>query len=534
MLDGVNWTDITSDVIKPIPFSYGIFGGGPTDRTANTGTMSFELRNDAGNSAGLAGYYTPGHINCRAGFTNGLKIRQRITYDGTTKTKWAGRIPANGIRVDSGNYGTRRVGVECRDFMEQAGIHELQSPAFAQNKTIMEVVALLLANMTITPAATDYRTGSETFGSVFDTVRSTTRAVSEFDKVAQSEMGFIYPRHDLANDEVLRVEGRYTRNDEVPSPTGIPTSSSQSDFLIGEDDAFLMGEDGSYLVGSSVMTLSFSNAQTGMSVTGGSYFYNRVKVTTYPRKVDASVVTLATVQTPFAISAGETKAITLRYRDPNGATMNVSGIDMVTPAATTDYLCNTASDGSGSNLTASTTVVATFGTGDVTLAFTNSSASDGYILAGSKVRGKGVYLYDPIGVTAEDTASIEDVGPHILTVDMKYQDNPDAAYGFAAFLLTLYQTPRLVVESVSFIANRNDTTMGAFFYLEPGDRLQIAEDMTGTRGEFFIQGVEGEILQGDIIRFTWFLRDAGYDMFSFANWDSVEVAELWDAGAWAF
>jgi hypothetical protein len=208
---------------------------------------------------------------------------------------------------------------------------------------------------------------------------------------------------------------------------------------------------------------------------------------------------------------------------------------MVQPAATTDYLANTSADGTGTNITGSVTVSAfEDGTGDCTISFTNANASAGYILAGSKVRGKGVYLYDPVYVIAEDTTSINANGPYQLTVDMKYQDDPAVAYSFAAFLLAFYKDPRLVLETITMYANKNDDNMSGFFYLEPGDRLSASETITGMNGEYFINGVEGEVLPGDIISFTWHVRDAGFDTFDFANWDSVEVDQAWDAGKWAF
>lgn len=535
LFDGVNWTDITADVIKPVAFGYGIRGNSPTDRVASTGEMTFELRNDAGNSRGLLGSYTPGHPNCRNGFTIGLRVRLRITSDGQTKTKFHGRIPADGIKPMAGLYGMRRVSVTVRDWIDQAANHEMISPAFVQNKDIGEVVALIIANMNIAPLSTDYRTGEETFPNVFDTVRSTTRALTELAKVANSELGYIYLIHSTTADEVLRVEGRYTRNDERPTPTEIPAPASLSDYLTTEDGDYLITEDGDYIVLNQSMTFKFDNTQVDLPPPEIK-FYNRVKITANLRRVDASPVTLATIRSAIYVPAGDTVPITLRYKDPAGIATSVSGINMIDPVATTDFLANTLADGTGTNLTASFTFAAVdgiFGTGDCNMLITNGSGSNGYLLAGSKVRGTGVYIDDPVDFTSEDTTSITTNGAYQLTIDQKYQDSINAAQSIAPFLLNLYKTPRLIVDSIKFCANSSDANMGAFFYLEPGDRIQISEDVTGIDGQYFIQGIEAEILPGDIIFYTWYIKDAGFDTYTFCRWDGVAATDGWDVGLWA-
>jgi hypothetical protein len=529
--DGTNWTDITADVIRDgtIPFGYGIRGNSPTDRVASTGEMQFELRNDAGNSAHLQGYYTPGHSNCRDGFTIGLKIRLRVTYEGQTKTMFYGRIPADGIKPTAGLYGMRRVAVTVRDWIDIAANHEMVSPEFATDKTITEVAALITANMDIAPLSTDYRTGTETFPNVFDTVRSKTRALTELAKVANSEPGYIYLIHSTTADEVLRVEGRYTRNDERAS------LSDSTNYFVDESGNHFVDESGNYFVGNETSPFIANNAQIDMP-TPEIKFYNRVKITSYLRRRDASPVTLATVQSAIYVAAGASVPITLRYKDPTGNANSVSGINMIAPEATTDFLANTLANGGGTNLTPSFTFAAVggvFGTGDCQMLITNNSASNGYLLAGSKVRGTGVYIDDPADTVSEDTTSITANGAYELTIDQKYQDSINTAQSIAPFMLNLYKTPRLVVDSVKYCANSNDVNMAAFFYLEPGDRIAISEDVTGIDSQFFIQGKEAEILPGDIIFYTFYIKDAGLDTFTFCRWDGVAATDGWDVGVWA-
>jgi hypothetical protein len=49
-VDGA-WTDVSADVLSDLSCTYGISGGGPTDRVASTGSLTFQLDNSASNSA---------------------------------------------------------------------------------------------------------------------------------------------------------------------------------------------------------------------------------------------------------------------------------------------------------------------------------------------------------------------------------------------------------------------------------------------------------------------------------------------------
>ena len=521
-LDGSNWTDITGDVIGNINFKYGILASGPLDRVGDVGEMTFTLNNTETNTGGVQGYYTPGASVCRSGFDVGLPVRLLMTFDGEEHIKFYGTIPGNGITIQPGVLSKREVAVTVKDWMYQASIHELVSPEFAQDKTITEIVALILANMSIQPLDTDYRTGTETFGSVFDTVKSTTKAMSEFAKVALSELGYIYITRK-SGAEVLRVDGRYTRNDEVSSATTIPI------YMMTEAEDYIMTEAGDYIALSQELAPQFDNSIYDMATSYGGVLYNRIKAVAYPRIVDAAATTiLFSLNTPVLVPAGETITFTGRYRDPTGIYANVAGIDMQAPVATTDYLMFANSDGTGTNLTANLTVTPTYGTADVAYSLTNSGAN-GYVTKLNAV-GKGVYTPDPVDYVAEDATSINLVGPQLLTIDQKYQDNPTAITGVASVVLSQHKDPRMTADKAMFYANRNSTLMNAFILFEPGDRVNIIEDVTSTNNDYFINGLEAVIKPGGLVRFTWYLKDAGFDTFDFGQWD----VDNWDAGTWAF
>jgi len=530
-LDGTNWTDITADVIGNISAEYGIRGNSPLDRVASPGEANIILNNSETNSAGLIGYYTPGGVNCRTGFDTGLIIRIRITHDGRTKTKFYGRVPQKCISPQPGILSAKRTTVKIRDWIDQASIHELSLPSFQQNKKISEVVAAIVANMPTAPLSTDYKDGQYTFPSVFDTVRSKTIALSEFQKVAISELGYIYSIPGIASDEVLVVEGQYTRNNDVATLSEIPCSKEDIGKLKLNAGGFLKLNAGGYLLLNCKTTVTFNNAFISASSPYGENSYNRIKSTAYPRRVDASAVTLATLQTSIAVNPSESVKFILRYRDPAGISNNVSGINMINPVTTTDYLANSAADGSGTNLTANFSLSVTFGTGDAEITVTNNGGSAGYLLSGSKLRGYGVYIDDPIDSIEEDTANIAQNGTNQLTLDCRYQADPLNTLSFSQALIDILATPRIDLSSVTFCANRSTAAMLAFMYAEIGMRIHVNETVNGIDGDFYIQNVKYTIQPGGLIYCTWILKNSGYDAYGFAVWDT----DAWDDGSkWGF
>jgi hypothetical protein len=74
------WTNIWPDVrvADGVELEYGIRAGGPLDRVADTGTLSFTLDNSAGNSGSTLGWYSPAHMSKRSGWGVGIRVRFTI------------------------------------------------------------------------------------------------------------------------------------------------------------------------------------------------------------------------------------------------------------------------------------------------------------------------------------------------------------------------------------------------------------------------------------------------------------------------
>jgi hypothetical protein len=403
----------------------------------------------------------------------------------------------------------------------------------------MEAVPLVLANMPEQPpGTTDYRTGESTFPYVGDTITSKTSALSEFGKMVQSELSFIYETRSG-----LRVEGRLTRNTEKTTLDAYPQARADWALTINEDGDYSVNEDGDILLASDSTTAFFDNSQIDMVPSFGANFYNSAKFTAFPRRVDASATTvLWNLQNPMAIAANETVILSGSYKDPAGVAKQISGIAITTPALNTHYQAFVNKDGSGGAIGITVSAIdpitskSTLGTGDFKYYITNG-ATAGFITM-CKVIGKGVYTDIPAEYYVEDTASITAHGDYPLIVNMPYQDDPMVAARWADISLFQYKNLITSVDSITYSCNKSGDFLNAFLYLEPGDRIRIKEDVTNVYGDFFIHAVKFSIMPGNLVTFTWTLRATGLDTFNFVKWtpDDTPIAGYgtWDDGIYGW
>ncbi|MFA6270325.1 MAG: hypothetical protein WC657_03895 [Candidatus Paceibacterota bacterium] len=530
-LNGIDWTDISADVIAPVYCSSGIMGNSPTDRVASPGRCTFSLKNSMANSAGLDGYYSPGHVNCRSGFQAGLIIRVSFTFDGHTTTKWYGRIAPDGISVEPHSKGTRRTIVTAYDWMYQATVHTLYLPSYTTSKKMNEVMPLIVANMPIAPLSTSYSAGQDTFASVFDTVRYNTTANAEFQKLAMSELGYVYLRHNGSYDELLVSEDRLYRNNVV-AIDAIAVPTNLADHLTDESGNYITTEDGDYIVLDQRQDIDLDNAMSGLEYAHGANLYNWISAVSYPKKIDADATTvLFALNTRVEIEAGETlSGFKITYRDPTGGAKKVAGKDMVTPVADTDYWMDSVSGSDSKDLTADLDVTVTFGTEGAEYSLENTGASTGYVYL--QFRGRGIYTYDSVTKIFKDDTSIDKHGTHTLTLDLKYQNDPAKADEYGTTLLARYKNPTSSAKSVTFYG-KTDDLVAVFLRGDCGSRIRVSEDQTGINEDYFINGWDFEILpdsrnatMGNLVSYKGYLKRAADEPYIFWELGTVGKSEL--------
>jgi hypothetical protein len=479
-------TDVTADVnnASPIQIDYGISGNGPLDRIAQTGTMSFSLNNAANNSGGVVGYYSPGHANARSGWDLGSLCKLKLTYGGTTYFKFVGNLVS--IEPDAGSYGRRSVACIAVDWMDEAARAKVKDVTIETGKRSDELISLLVVeSVSKQPTATSFNTGQSTFEYAFDNLldaqTSVLRALSD---CVTSELGYLYVKGDTTQGGTLKFEDRHARP------------------KYGAADA------------------SFDNSMMGLRVKRvRSDIINRVYVVVHPRTVDTSDSVLyeltSTASVPL-ISAGVTVEIIAPFKEASINAYRIAGSEIVTPVSGTDWIANTESDGSGTNITSDVAVThSNVSANSVTFSIVNNATVAAFITT-LQVRGKALKDITETLFSATNASSQTTYGENDVRIPMIYESNTGSyASEIASWILNTTKDARYVVSEFMLASNSSDALMTQSLAREPGDKIAIAESVTGiaaTSGDaqigYFINGVSMTIVPGGIISTSWTLAPA--------------------------
>lgn len=495
-----SWIDITRDVLGEIKGTYGILSSNKLDRVANTGELFFTLRNDLTCIGGVDNYYTPNHTNALTGWKRGIPVRLKINYSPERITKWYGHVDSLYIDAES-----RSIKVGCLDYFDYFTNFKIDTVSVTTDKKIGEAIDLILAQMPIQPLTKTHYTGQDTFSTAFDTVRNNEKALSEIQKLALSEYGWVYLRHSDPNfDEILISEGRYTRNGSS-SPSEIPINDF---YLFDENGDNLLTESEAEIILNATQVITYQSNMLSIDLSFGDEIANRVVVNSYPRTISGSTAVLFDIGSgTIPLASGETKYVTGKYRDPDQKAQSTAGKDMIDTVGTTDYLMYENSDGTGTNLTNYLNVYETYYANTVEYQLENVHPTlNGYI---TKLQSRGTGIsYTGLSYVSEDATSISENSIQELILDQKYQTNPYTSSSIADKLLSQLKDSRVKANSVTFLANYSDELMLSFLFVDIGSLIYIQDTRTGIDSYFYINGIEFSMLPGGIIYFTWILTDA--------------------------
>jgi hypothetical protein len=461
---GGAWTSVIADVSGAVPIraSYGIDGNTPHDRVAGVGTLSFELDNTSRNSGAVVGYYSPGHASVRSGFAPGMRARLAITYSGSTFYKFHGTV--DDIRPIPSLRGPRRTRVTALDWMDEAlTVSTAAGWTIQTGQTAAQIIATAVGLIARAPAASTLAPSQTEFPYAFDTLRDERdRPFTEILRAVDSDLGYLFIKGDTTTGGVLTYQDRRARQN----------------------------------AGSAVVTLSNSQAELDVN-RSRQQVYTEVHVTVHPRRVDTSEVTLFTLgNTPLPIAASGSVSFIGYYTDPNQQAVRVGALSLTGENYT--FGVSTGDD----SLDNSLIITSTVGANSIEYTLTNDSSSDG-ILSDFSVTGLGLYDYDPH--TTRDTDSSDYAyGKRFLDLDLPHEFSYLTAAAIAAYYAAKYETPRDVVDSVSFPANASDALMTAALQREPGDVIALSETVTGlSSSRHFIQKVTLELRPPGLLWCTW-------------------------------
>lgn len=466
-----SWTAITADTkaeAGPILIRYGIDGSGPKDCIASPGSLSFPLRNDAGGSGGVQGYYSANHANKRTGWGFGIPVRVRLSSGATSnKVKFLGKIAA--IDAEPGRYGRQTVHVTGYDVLYDLLEADVSGLEIAVNDTEDDLIDAILAAAPASaqPAATSFDAGLDTIPYAFDNLGESPRALAFLRDVVLSAGGLLY----LIGDGTLVYKNRQNR----------ATTAS---------------------------TVTLNDTMHAMEAPASlNTCFNRARVTTHPKSVSAaSTDELYELGEPIhlTIGIGETYEFWISYTDPDDRSIAVGGVDVLTPTVPDEYDIHDMLI-LGSSVASDYSLTFTPFATTALVQITNDSYApkDAYLMSFT-VLGKAVRTLAPVTYEASVTKTYD----RMIALDLPYQSSAAVGQGLADFIATQYADIADQIASVTFTANDSDALMQAALNREPGDRITITETLTGLSADAIIHSVELEIASPAWLTCTWRLAPA--------------------------
>ena len=490
--NGSAWVDITNYVVGDMKGNNGLGGWKPDQRVGTLGILNITLNNKAKLFSPMGGDAVRG-LSTLTGFNKGAKLRIVGTLGAISQEIWTGRIMS--IDSDDLNWGNEQARLMAVDWMNVPVNFPMKGMAIALNKRIDEALTLILARLSIQPESTDFATGSFTFPAVFDNVQRKTMALSEFTKLANSELSYIYVKQDgtLVAENMLSRQG-WRALDQV--------------WITPETDAFLLLEEGGFLLteeGGKIILDDGVYQDAAIHADAESYnillpedsLLNASIIRAHPVITDTSLKVLYKLGTPLFIPSGKTAEFSAHYTDPSGLSQ-VSGTNMQAPVATTDYLANTASDGSGTNKTSDQVVTATY-YGDIVYYEIENTSTAGVYITHLQARGYGIYYGNSIESTKDDAVSQSAHGYAPFQFDMKYQKDTYSANVYGLSVIEEYKTPKSRITKMRYLANLNRNHLMCFLMLSIGSLILGTEDRSGISSNYYITDRAFTIKQGGII-----------------------------------
>lgn len=543
--DGGGWVDLCAgrgDVADGLNLRYGVQGNGPTDCLASTGSCSFRLRNDAGNTGGTLGWYSPAHASKRSGWTFGIPIRVVFTYETALSVSSITRVTTTATVTTGSAHGWSTgawVLLAGADQSEYTGVVQITvtgpstftftvanaptTPATGTSTATRAYVRFRGKIRSISPEAGAYgsrRVNVVAHDGMADLMEADVRQVTvQVDQAEDALIGVVLnalpaEAQPIARAIDLGVDVYPYAFDEVAGGTKAAALirdvvfSAQGFAFIKGDGTFVYQTRSSRVIVASSYT--FANTMHGLEVnTALDKAFNRVRVTVHPKSIDVSATTVlyALTGAPPDISPGSTLTLWGAYRDPTDPTVAIGGTAQVTPlVSTTDYTANSVADGSGTDLTSSLSIVTTAFSSTAKFEITNTHATLDFFLTKLQIRGKGVYDLAPQTV---ESLSTQTYGDRPLNMDLPLQDDANVAQDMAAFIRNQREGLTQQPDSIEFLANVSSALLTQALSREPGDRITISETVTGVSAvDAYIQSVELEVLPGMLMKCRWLLAPA--------------------------
>ncbi len=464
--NGTDWTDISADVLESWTLETGQSSVQADKLLADVGVLSFELRNGTSNSAGLNGYYSPGHANCRSGFARKLPVRLKTVYSGTTRYY---KFYVKSINVDAGAYGPRKTHVIAQDLFasmsrENVGLLAVQTAVRSD-----ELLDLLVADMVSAPDNTSFATGPDIFASAFTDIESEKMKITAVaNHIIMSDWSRLFIAADATDGETL---------------TSITRSAGS---------------------GASEVTISNDMVDITPEVTLDN-LVSRVRVTSFPNAVDADEETVYTHPNELYVGPGETKDFYAKFTDATTGERICASNVVTTLVAGTHFRASSQATNGGSDMNGNCSITISsmaepVGADRVHVYVENTNTTYAlylnlFILKGSPIRRRDTFEFEAVSATIG--TDNEDA---TITIKMPYCSDTNLPESIANKIIDDWGAESVVRSySVDFSAIRNSTLADLAFVKPLGTKITLQEVQSGLNfvglvmGKSFDRKTNGDI-----------------------------------------
>ena len=481
-------------------------------------TLTFELDNSAGNSAGLQGLYSPEHANALAGFRKGAAVRIRSTHLATTREMI--HMWIDDIKPLPDQFGDQKARVVCEGFFDRAKRARVFIPTQV-DKRADEIIEELLNNTHIFPPglAGVWLVGTVGLSEIGETTFLSAGAI---DYLTADTGISIFP---FAMENLSKKSNLY-------AALRLVAESERGDIFVGRDGKVFFWSR-HHLAADMVNAVdaTLDNTMVDIKYAYGTRVANEITLQHIPRTLDATIQTLATFRSSIKVPANQSTTLTVQFDDGSGN--QISTTSGITPVAVTDFSANTQEDGSGVDGTAQISVTATFFAQSVELIFTNGSVNELFILANDvetgQVRGNNkLTSFGQQTVVVKDAPSIAEHGLLPRSIDARLLEDADTARNIAAWELTSWKDPRGQIESLSIEPLESDANATLALATTMGDRFALVEEAAGVDAEYFVVGEEHQLKNGGHGDYShkWIMQPASQQNFWLLNIpDFSEIGE---------
>jgi hypothetical protein len=217
------------------------------------------------------------------------------------------------------------------------------------------------------------------------------------------------------------------------------------------------------------------------------------------------------------LAPGEAKTFEAQYPNPDAANNSMEVDAWTTPAATTDYLLNAASDGSGTNLTSDITVTQAKTAERMAITLSNSATGTAGYLTKLQARGTAVTTKNPCIVRSIDTTSQGIYGERKYVAETQFIPTTSEAQDWCNYHVSIFSSPTNILTLT--IPASTTSNIGQALSRDLSDRITVTatnDAKLGINEDFFLEHVQHQVMEGGKNHITvWQLSPAsgGYSQF---------------------